>query len=104
MLNLSWSLNETGRYTEAKSFLREQLPKARRVLGVDHEIVIQMRWQHADALRLSDGASREDVVEAVTLLEELSRTTQRIYGTSHPLATNICITLGLALETLVRHE
>ena len=104
VLNLSWSLNETGRYTEAKSFLREQLPKARRVLGVDHDTVIQMRWQHAETLRLDGDASREDLVEAVTVLEELSRKTQRIYGTSHPLPTDIRTTLGLARKKLAAFD
>ena len=97
-------MTETGRFTEAKSFLREQLPKARRALGADHDTVIQLRWQHADALRLSDGASREDVVEAVTLLEELSRTTRQIYGTSHPLANDIRITLGWARQKLAAFD
>ena len=104
VLNLSWSMKECGLCAESKSFLREQLPAARRALGADHDTVIQLRWQHADALRLSDGASREDVVEAVTLLEELSRTTQRIYGTSHPLANDIRNTLGWARETLAAFD
>mmetsp|Transcript_16704 Transcript_16704/g.47697 ORF Transcript_16704/g.47697 Transcript_16704/m.47697 type:complete len:275 (+) Transcript_16704:1179-2003(+) len=104
VLNLSWSMKECGLCAESKSFLREQLPAARRALGADHDTVIQLRWQHADALRLSDGASRDDVVEAVTLLEELSRTTQRIYGTSHPLANDIRNALGWARETLAAFD
>ena len=103
-LNLSWSLKETGRYTEAKSFLRKQLPKARRALGVDHDTVIRFRYLYADTLRLDGDASREDLVEAVTLLEELSRTTRRIYGTSHPLANDIRNTLGWARETLAAFD
>ena len=104
MLNLSWSMKECGRCAEAKSFLREQLPAARRALGANHDTVIHLRWIYADALCLSDGASREDVVEAVTSLDELGTTTQRIYGISHPLAIDIQTALGRARETLASFD
>ena len=38
VLNLSVSLKITQRYTEARSFLREQLPNARRALGAEDTV------------------------------------------------------------------
>ena len=103
VLNLSVSLRFAGRFTEAKSLLREQIPEARRALNANHESVTRLRWNYATCL-CDDAASRDDLVEAVTLLEELSRTTQRIYGTSHPLATDIRTTLGGAREMLAAFD
>ena len=44
---------------------------------------------YANALRDDHGSSRDDVVEAVAIFEELSSTARRIYGESHPLAKHI---------------
>ena len=88
VLNLSKSLLDTHRHTEARSFLREQLPKARRALGPADDTLFKLRWNYA--LSLCDtGASREDVLEATTLLEELSSTAQRVYGPSNPVAAGV---------------
>ena len=95
---------QTHRCAEAKSFLRKHLPAARRTLGADHDTVIQLRWSYACCLCKDADASRDDAAEAVSLLEELSQTTQRIYGTSHPLATDIRTTLGRAQEKLASFD
>ena len=95
---------QTHRCAEAKSFLRKQLPAAQRALGADHDTVIHLRWIYADSLRTDAGASREDLVEAVTLLDELSRTTQRIYGPAHPLTYNLQGALGRTRETLAAFD
>ena len=88
VLNLSKSLLDTHRHTEARSLLREQLPKARRALGPADDTLFKLRWNYA--LSLCDtGASREDVLEATTLLEELSSTAQRVYGPSNPVAAGV---------------
>ena len=94
VLNLSQSLLETKRYTEARSLLREELPKARRAIGpaADTNLmdtVLKLRWNYALSLCLDTGASRGDVLEATTLLEELSSTAQRVYGPSNPAAVKI---------------
>ena len=104
VLNLGWSMIQTHRCAEAKSFLRKQLPAARRTLGADHDTVIQLRWSYACCLCKDADASRDDAAEAVSLLEELSRTTQRIYGTSHPLAADIRTSLGRARETVAAFD
>ena len=81
-LSLSKSLLDTRRFTEAKSLLREQYPKARQALGAEAEVVLNLRWNYAAALYAADGP-RDDVIEAVAILEELLTTARRIYGTHH---------------------
>ena len=98
--NLSASLLDTQRYKEAKSFLLEQLPEAERALGVDDDTSILLRANYAMSLYLDGGASRDDVVKAVALLEALLATTQRIYGPSHPKPAKVQIKVGNAREKL----
>ena len=49
-----------------------------------------------------DAASRDDVAEAISQLEELLRTAQRIYGPANPLVKNIKGTLEYAQKKLAR--
>jgi len=85
-LNLSASLRIVGLNAKAKSFLRVQLPKARRELGAEHDTVIRLRALYARLLGIDDDeASRDNLVEAVANLEELDALTQRVYGTGHPV-------------------
>jgi len=88
VVNLSVSLQKTQRHTEAKFFLREQLPKARRALGTEDNVFLRLRGIYASTLLwgADDRASRDDVVEAVTIHEELASTTRRVYGEFHPFA------------------
>ena len=83
-LNLTKSLIDAKRYAEVQSFLSEQIPKARRALGVHDEIFLRLRLNYATSL--SDGAAaRDDLVKAKTLQVELSSTIRRVFGPSHPL-------------------
>ena len=43
-----------------------------------------MRGLHAMALHKADDATRDEVCEAITTLEELVRIGRRVFGTSHP--------------------
>ena len=82
-LSLSMALVEANYSAEAKHFLCEQLPKARRALGAEDQAFIKLRRTYARCLCDADGATRDDVVEATTILEELSRMTRRLFGPSH---------------------
>ena len=44
-----------------------------------------MRWGYAEALCGDPNATLDDVREAVTTLEETTRTARRVLGASHPL-------------------
>jgi len=48
-----------------------------------------MRWLYARALYEDDGATLDDLREAVTTLEEIERTARRVFGGAHPLTVDI---------------
>ena len=50
---------------------------------------LKLRWAYSQSLYQNDGASRDDLAEAVAVLGEVSSTTRRVYGTSHPTTKDI---------------
>ena len=48
-----------------------------------------MRWNYGEALYKDDGASLDDLREAVTTLEDTARIARRVFGGAHPTATGI---------------
>ena len=48
-----------------------------------------MRSTYAEALYKADGATLDDLREAVTTLEDVERTARRVLGGSHPLTVTI---------------
>ena len=44
-----------------------------------------MRWNYAEALYMDDGATLNDLHEAVATLEEVERIARRVFGGAHPL-------------------
>ena len=77
------------RYAEAHSLLHEHLPKARRAFDAEDEAFLQIRWNYAWCLSQDDESSRDEVREAVGILEELFQTTLRILGPAHPFTKTI---------------
>ena len=104
VLALSISLIRCARYEETKSFLRKQLPNARRALGAENDTFLRLRGMYAKCLCLADIDSRDNVAEAVTIFEELSSTVRRIYGTSHPLLETVQHDLELMQEQLAAFD
>ena len=102
VLNLSSSLQHSRRHAEAKAFLLEQVPKARRALGEVHELYLKLCLTHGQAICFE--GSREDVVEGTTLLEELSSTTRRIYGPAHPFAETVQRAFVASKQALVHFD
>ena len=82
--NYAASLLSLERFEEAKSPLRKTIPVARRVLGDNFDLTLGMRQNYALALYQSDGATLDDIREAVTTLEETERIARRVFGGSHP--------------------
>ena len=72
------------RFEEAKRVLRKVMPVARRVLGEGHDVTLRMRKVYAQSLYYDEGSTLDDLREAVTLLEEIERTTRRVFGGAHP--------------------
>ena len=48
-----------------------------------------MRWNYAKALYRAEGATLDDLHEAVTRLEDTERTARRVMGGAHPLTAAI---------------
>jgi hypothetical protein len=82
-INLSDSLCTAKLFAEARSLLRDNFPVARRTLGTDHEFTLELRTNSARAIYRDTNSSR-DVHEAVAILEDVLRTTRRVYGVQHP--------------------
>ena len=47
--------------------------------------MLRMRWVYGEALCRDDRATRCDLREGVTMLEEIERTARRRLGSAHPL-------------------
>ena len=76
---------------------------ARRVLGESRELTLKMRWVYAEALYKDDGATLDDLREAVTTLEDSERIARRVLGGSHPRTTGTERQLRYARATLRAH-
>ena len=63
-----------------------------------------MRKIYAEALYRADGATLDDVREAVTTLEETERIARRVLGGAHPLTSEIEINLRLSRAALAARE
>ena len=81
-----------NRFKEAKLVLRNSMPLARRILGEGNQLTLKMRWVYAMALYL-DGATLDDLCEAVNMLEATERTARRVLGGAHPLTAGIEVDL-----------
>ena len=51
--------------------------------------MLRMRWIYGEALYTDDGATLDDLREAVTTLEDTSRIARRVFGCTHPLTTEM---------------
>ena len=82
--NYAASLSSLKRFEESKSVLRKAMPVARRVLGESDNITLKMRRSYAGSLVMNNGATLDDLREAVTTLEDAERIARRVYGRAHP--------------------
>ena len=63
-----------------------------------------MRKNYAKTLYRDDGATLDDLREAVTTLEDTERTARRVLGGSHPTTTGIGAALRAARAALHARE
>ena len=88
--NYAISLIDLQRSEEAKPpLVRKMIPVVRRVLGESNDLTIRMRCHYARTLYLDEGATLDDLREAVTTLEETERTARRVMGSEHPLTRRV---------------
>ena len=102
--NYASSLIGLQRFKEAKALMRKMMPLARRVLGESHDNTLRMRLNYAKTLYREDGATLDGLREAMTTLEETSRTARRVFGGAHPLTRAIEVALHNAREVLRARE
>ena len=84
--NYAASLTGLLRYAEVKLLMRKMLPVSRRVLGENNDVTLRMQWIYAQPLYKDDGATLDDLREAVKTLEEAEGIARRVLGASNPLA------------------
>ena len=77
------------RFEEARTLLRKTMPVARRVLGENNEGTLRLRWNYARALSEDDGATLDDLREAVETFADAERIARRVFGSSNPIARGI---------------
>ena len=65
------------------------MPLAQRALGKGHRLTLKTRWNYAQALCKDDGATLNDLHEAVTTLQDADRIARRVLGSAHPLTVGI---------------
>ena len=84
--NLAVTLNKLGKQDEAKSFLRTPILDARRALGDDHYLTLDLCYQLGDAHARIFNESRdiEHLRVAVAMHEDVSKRTRQIFGVAHP--------------------
>ena len=99
-VNYAASLGDLQRFGEIKVLLRKMMPVARRVLGESHDLMLRMRWIYGKALYKADAATLDELREAVTTLDEIARTAQRVLGGAHPDTAMIKKDLHRALAAL----
>ena len=87
--NYASSLIYLQRHAEAKALLRKTVPVARRIHGENNERTLRLRLHYATALYADPAATLDDLREAVTTLEDTTRTARRVLGGAHPLTRGI---------------
>ena len=98
--NYASSLNQLRRFEEAKSLLRKTVPVTRRILGESNAGTLRTRSVYAEALYSDDGATLDDLREAVTTNEEIARTARRVFGGAHPITKGIDFELQMSRAAL----
>jgi len=82
-LSLTISFAKTNA-SESMTFSRPLLPVARRALGADHKMSLQLVHGYAYAVGMCAAPSREELTFAETLLTDTMPRFRRIFGSSHP--------------------
>ena len=83
-INLSESLIAAKLFKEAKSSLREKIRVALRTRDDRNEFVLDLRANYARAIYRDTNSSRGAVHDAVAIIEDVVRTSRRVYGIRHP--------------------
>ena len=84
--------------------MRKTTPVLHRVLGNCHDLTLRIRQIYAGALYEDDGATLDNLREAVTTLEETERIARRVLGGANPVTVRIEVSLRDARAALAARE
>ena len=83
--NLAMTLQCLELWDESATLVRDQLlPEARRSLGADHTITLGLNQTLADSLQDNDECTRDDLLEAETIMQDVVQRRRRVFGPAHP--------------------
>jgi ABC-type transporter Mla subunit MlaD len=82
----------------------KMIPVARRALGEGHRLTLKMRLNYAQTLFADIAATLDELHEAVSTLEDATRTARQVFGGAHPLTESIERCLQNARATLRARE
>ena len=102
--NYANCLFELRRFKEVKALMNKAMPISRRALGDNDRLTLRIRWIYAMALYKDDGATLDELREAVTTLVETERTARRVLGGSNPTTASIEGELRDARAVLLARE
>ena len=71
-------------FKEARTLLRKNIRVARRTRDDRNEFVLDLRANYARAIYRDTNSSRGAVHDAVAIIEDVVRTSRRVYGIRHP--------------------
>ncbi len=101
--NYADSLLNLERFEEVRSLLRRTIPVARRVSGDNDVNTLRLRWNYARTLYMDEGATLNDLHEAVATLESVANSWKRIFGPAHPDTPKAQAALRTARGALAKH-
>ena len=91
-------------FEEARSLLRKTIPVAQSILGENHALTLMMEQKCAQSLYRDDSATLADLREAVTTLETIANSWNRVLGPAHPETVSVQAALACARDTLRERE
>ena len=91
-------------HAEAKPILCKAIPNARRTLGAEHDLTLNLRKFYGRCLYQDPSASRGDVAEAIEIFEDVQRRARRVFGAGHPNWRDLPAHLEAAREFLASFD
>ena len=82
--NLSCTLNKMGLFAESESFLRNQIDVATSALGPNNQETLRLRHNLTSTARMNPAASRIQLIQACSDLQDIIERLRLNFGASHP--------------------
>ena len=98
--NYATTLARLQRFEEAQALFRKTIPSARRVLGENNALTLEMTANYARTVYGGTASTLDDLREALTTLEDTERTARRVLGGAHPITKGIEHDLRLYRDAL----